>query len=88
MKPIGSPVAVATRMRMRRYLNIELKLRLGAVLPNVRLLINPEDGFFYETVLTCLSWGNGIGKGGKRSSNKNFVSVIPLIKVMYLGFLL
>ena len=87
MKPIGSPVTVATRMSMRRYLNIELKLRLGAVLPNVRRLTNPEDGFFYEKVFTCLSWGSGIGRGVKRSSNKNFVSVIPLIKVMYLGFL-
>ena len=36
----------------------------------------------------CLSWGNGIGRGDKRSPNKNFVSVIPLIKVMYLGFFL
>ena len=46
MKPIGSPVAVATKMRMWRYLNIELKLRLGAVLLNVRRLTNLEDGFF------------------------------------------
>ena len=51
MKPIGSPVAVATKMRMWRYLNIELKLRLGAVLPNVRRLTNPEDGFFTRQYL-------------------------------------
>lgn len=36
---------------MRRYLNIELELRLGAVLPNVRRLTNLEDGFFTRQYL-------------------------------------
>jgi hypothetical protein len=34
LKPMGAALAVATRMGMRRYFNIELKSRREAAFPN------------------------------------------------------
>ena len=40
LKPMGPPVAVATKMGMKRYFNIELKSKGEAVFRNLRGLAN------------------------------------------------
>lgn len=56
LKPMGPPVAVAKRVGMKRYFNIELKSRGEAAFPNLRGLTNLlRWPLFYGKEVMCLS---------------------------------